>query len=240
MRTDRVTIDGLLDAIVYELVPMECWAGWSVIQDGVDDLLREYVASALRDIEKCAGTCDWDGGPYLSPLPDGEGDSQVLVAAKAVGNGSAYVWSPFALPWLDTVASKIFVEVCATDEDFADDHLMQVVDAMRFPRTSPPGRRVDEDDLITTVVNAVTATPFDPSLLIALIVRACADRHKTTPTKLLGEVGSLLISKLADEGDPEAQRALASYDQLQRQRPAATVRSPRRHLTHVRRRRPPR
>lgn len=106
---------------VYEVEPIDDWGGWRL----ADDVFRVCAATdgfppsiAYRDASEwypfweraqaSAGRppLHWEGdireGPYVSMLPDPDnGGTCFLVAWKQNNNGTCYIASPFALPWLE-------------------------------------------------------------------------------------------------------------------------------------------
>jgi hypothetical protein len=121
----RVEAD--LTGFVYGLSPIDFWEGWSSPEEIDARTRREQVrlrakgeempfhscqkevALARKEIDFCARLTDgWREGPYVAALPTPP-DSQIIVAMKGENNGDTYVWTKFALPWLDSDAFQIWV-----------------------------------------------------------------------------------------------------------------------------------
>jgi len=115
-----------LTGFVYGIQPIDFWEGWSTAEEIDARARREHttlrdagidadfhsclatVAIARREIDLCArGHDGWREGPYVAALPDPP-DSQLIVAMKGENNGDTYVWSKFALPWLDSEAFELW------------------------------------------------------------------------------------------------------------------------------------
>lgn len=120
---DKAEREGLT-GFVYLLSPIDFWEGWASPEEVDTRAHREYmrlrdrgyefrscqdaVALARREIDLCAsGHRFWREGPYVSALPSPP-DSELIVAMKGENNGDTYIWSKYALPWLDDDACYIW------------------------------------------------------------------------------------------------------------------------------------
>ncbi|MGD9738371.1 MAG: hypothetical protein AB7O56_06885 [Bauldia sp.] len=105
--------------IIYTVAPVDLWHGWLTEEQYLESLGRELGdlhakrAWALnylpfRERAFAAGRrAGWDGdirrgegGPFVSALPMLDGESKVMLAWKQDRNGTTFVASPIALPWL--------------------------------------------------------------------------------------------------------------------------------------------
>ena len=99
---------------VYDVTYIDFWYGWhdpwapqTPNHEPVDpDQVRWIAASVIRAIRDIARVTGWEGdirgGPYVAPVPgpDYEPERGWFVALKQDNNGTTYLWSPVALPWL--------------------------------------------------------------------------------------------------------------------------------------------
>lgn len=105
----------------YWLAPIDWWYGWMTPGGLVD---HAWFVNGLLTIEDCERLeaeigsivdhalaemrrAGWEGdvqeGPFVAALPvdlDNCGPMDFLVAVKQENNGSVFIWSPVALPWL--------------------------------------------------------------------------------------------------------------------------------------------
>jgi hypothetical protein len=111
--------------IVYQLAPIDFWYGWTSYEDALVAARRDHLADGETDkwcpaspaeltatfnrARNLARQLDGgpgeslrnDEGPYLCPLPlDDCGSYSFLLAWKLENNGTTFIASPFALPWL--------------------------------------------------------------------------------------------------------------------------------------------
>lgn len=99
--------------IVYEINPIDCWSGWQTVEEflkesaGPDYFPMECLYEILGEAMKIARTqLHWEGdvreGPYVCGLPTNEsGCPEILIAWKQDNNGTTYIATPFAMPWLE-------------------------------------------------------------------------------------------------------------------------------------------
>ncbi|TCU25298.1 hypothetical protein [Rhizobium laguerreae] len=97
---------------VYSLPPIDFWHGWMNAEQyeaSMDNTFGGPTNDHLNFLERAmelASAVGWEGdmtqGPFFTALPPAEGDtwSAVIVGWKQGNNGTTYVASPYALPWL--------------------------------------------------------------------------------------------------------------------------------------------
>jgi hypothetical protein len=89
---------------VYELPPIDHWDGWAHWQPDEATRVDEAVTHALVQFRaRTAWEGDFADGPLISGLPRPDGDSwtEVIVGIKQGNNGTVFLWTPYALDWLD-------------------------------------------------------------------------------------------------------------------------------------------
>jgi len=109
---------------IYVTGPIDHWGGWSSIEDALlmtgeggprfpGDDCRDQLHALLSSATMCAirgrfvalgweGDGIWRAGPLPNPLSC---DSLLMFAVKQQNNGSVFLASPFALPWLGEPAA---------------------------------------------------------------------------------------------------------------------------------------
>jgi hypothetical protein len=102
--------------LVYCIDPIDFWSGWHKPQDifkvstqpwGMEgEHLPGEWASAWIKAQALARRLGWEGdcreGPYVTVIPgNGGGPCPFIIAWKQDNNGTTFVASPVALPWLD-------------------------------------------------------------------------------------------------------------------------------------------
>lgn len=107
---------------VYAVPSIDYWEGWiaekdfmlSCLQDATVDwgLMRlgEY-AELRRHAMALAKRAGWEGdirqGPYVAALPNGDCESDLMIAWKQDNNGETFIVSPLLLPWLEEWRGKV-------------------------------------------------------------------------------------------------------------------------------------
>lgn len=97
---------------VYEVAPIDNWTGWSDMEYARGKACLEGTldeVDTLFEIGREAARMHllWEGdireGPYVSALPmDISGTFAIMVAWKQDNNGTTFVASQAALPWLES------------------------------------------------------------------------------------------------------------------------------------------
>ena len=103
-----------MSLFVYKLIePIDDWTGWRELTEAASEIrgegpprgpsFRTLLARLLDGCEIARHEHNWEGdvsqGPYWIPLP-ATGDDKFLIAWKQANDGTCFVASPFALPWL--------------------------------------------------------------------------------------------------------------------------------------------
>ena len=106
-----------MSLFVYKVAPIDDWTGWRKLTEAASEThsggppcgpsFRTLLARLLDACEIARREHNWEGdisimgGPYWIPLPPGR-DDKFLIAWKQSNDGTSFVASPFALPWLGT------------------------------------------------------------------------------------------------------------------------------------------
>jgi hypothetical protein len=101
-------------AYLYVIDPIDFWSGWQKPEDVFkgtkihDPVHNNFDWHVLwKAARSCASLSIWEGdvreGPYVTVLPpkDGCEVSPVAIAWKQDNNGTAFIYSPYELPWLE-------------------------------------------------------------------------------------------------------------------------------------------
>jgi hypothetical protein len=103
---------------VYHVGPIDDWEGWTPVQQLVPEdgtkwtewIYRDDAVRRWAQAMQLARQIGWEGdvrggffgpdGPWVCPLPCGDCQNDYLIAWKQDNNGSTFIASPVALPWL--------------------------------------------------------------------------------------------------------------------------------------------
>ncbi len=94
---------------VYVVGPIDYWPAWiSIDTPPVEDYPVGKYAEArhalLEHAKRRFHEAGWEGdirmGPFFAGLPTSDITGVVMVGLKQDNNGTTFIWSPYALPWL--------------------------------------------------------------------------------------------------------------------------------------------
>jgi len=113
---------------VYSTGPIDIWDGWIPMLHFLSVPIPNYDVSEFthahlnerselvhRFCQACqlARSIGWEGdfrqGPYVSAIPAGDSEchSELLIAWKQDNNGTTFIASPFALPWMGNADHRV-------------------------------------------------------------------------------------------------------------------------------------
>jgi hypothetical protein len=105
---------------VYAISPIDIWVGWTPFLQfllNTDGSKIPYGKNGLFDrlchALKIASSMGWEGdfsnGPFISAIPadDGENIPDLLFAWKQSNNGTTFIVSPYALPWMSNAKHRV-------------------------------------------------------------------------------------------------------------------------------------
>lgn len=93
---------------VYSPIPLDYWDGWSFADKALlasrNPVYRQFP-ELLESAKRAALAYGWEGdGEWryapLAPLPDSH-SCEWMFGVKQQNNGSTFIVSPFALPWME-------------------------------------------------------------------------------------------------------------------------------------------